>query len=100
HTRFSRDWSSDVCSSDLQAQTLAQDPDIVARMAPFVTAGYARLVGELNGSGRADASLRLVAHYLAQVHPHTSMHQDDPSTVYNRSEARRVGTERGRRRRH
>lgn len=70
---------------ELQAQTLAQDPDIVARMAPFVTAGYARLVGELNGSGRADASLRLVAHYLAQVHPHTSMHQDDPSTVYNTS---------------
>src|SRR5207302_6606288 len=26
HTRFSRDWSSDVCSSDLLSQEVAQDP--------------------------------------------------------------------------
>ena len=70
---------------ELQAQTLAQDPEVVARMVPFVTAGYARLVGELNAGGRADASLRLVRHYLDQVHPHTAMHQDDPSTIYNTS---------------
>src|SRR5690606_41097693 len=27
HTRFSRDWSSDVCSSDLQAQEPVADDD-------------------------------------------------------------------------
>src|SRR5690606_41119633 len=31
HTRFSRDWSSDVCSSDLQDQTLAVIMDVVRR---------------------------------------------------------------------
>src|SRR5690606_39819816 len=31
HTRFSRDWSSDVCSSDLSAQTVSL-ADYVGRM--------------------------------------------------------------------
>src|SRR5690606_39363835 len=29
HTRFSRDWSSDVCSSDLVTQTLEQAEEIL-----------------------------------------------------------------------
>lgn len=68
-----------------QAATLAQDPDMAARAAPFVTAAYARLMGELNASGRAEASLGLARHYLAEVHPHTFAHNDDPSTAYNAS---------------
>lgn len=68
-----------------QAEALAHDPDMAARTAPFVTAGYARLLGELNSTGRADASVSLARHYLAQVHPHTSGHTADPSTAYNTS---------------
>src|SRR5690606_40079198 len=35
HTRFSRDWSSDVCSSDLTAEELASDAllDLAASLA-------------------------------------------------------------------
>src|SRR5690606_40141680 len=37
HTRFSRDWSSDVCSSDLQrSMALLQTPQLLLRMAPLV----------------------------------------------------------------
>src|SRR5690606_39807728 len=42
HTRFSRDWSSDVCSSDLE------DPDLFQRGRPV-------------GRDRADAPVQLVA---------------------------------------
>lgn len=66
-----------------QAQALAQDPESVAGMAPFITAGYARLISELNGGGRADASMRLARHYLDHVHPRTSVHRDDASVAYN-----------------
>src|SRR5690606_39946627 len=30
HTRFSRDWSSDVCSSDLAARMAGMDPELEA----------------------------------------------------------------------
>src|SRR5690606_41051556 len=38
HTRFSRDWSSDVCSSDLRgdAQLLLDPPDLKAQPLPEV----------------------------------------------------------------
>ncbi len=68
-----------------QSEALAHDPDMAARAAPFVTAGYARLLGELNSTGRADVSVALARHYLARVHPHTSVHTADPSTAYNTS---------------
>src|SRR5690606_40313219 len=32
HTRFSRDWSSDVCSSDLLAPMIATDRPLIAAM--------------------------------------------------------------------
>src|SRR5690606_40371256 len=34
HTRFSRDWSSDVCSSDLRAPRLWMNPPPTARAPP------------------------------------------------------------------
>src|SRR5690606_40900769 len=40
HTRFSRDWSSDVCSSDL-AQQLADDGAVAVRAHPQVGTGDA-----------------------------------------------------------
>src|SRR5690606_40840337 len=42
HTRFSRDWSSDVCSSDLPHDTRVA-------LGPFSTASAARLAGESLG---------------------------------------------------
>ncbi|NYZ63207.1 TPR end-of-group domain-containing protein [Luteimonas deserti] len=68
-----------------QAEALAHAPDMVARATPFITAAYARLLGELNAGGRADASVTLARHYLAEVHPHTSKHATDPATAYNTS---------------
>lgn len=68
-----------------QAEALARDPDIVDHAAPFVTEGYARLLNGLNSTGRADVSVALARHYLAQVHPHTSGSSSDPSRAYNAS---------------
>src|SRR5690606_40596929 len=48
HTRFSRDWSSDVCSSDLQAGAQILDPDIVLNPLNnyfFTTASSLLIVG-------------------------------------------------------
>src|SRR6266511_5277542 len=46
HTRFSRDWSSDVCSSDLDDRVVERrldvrltDSDVLAHAAPRATAG-------------------------------------------------------------
>lgn len=68
-----------------QAGALAQDPDMAEAAAPFVTAAYARLMGELNLAGRAEDSLALARHYLAEVYPYTAAHTGDPSTAYNTS---------------
>src|SRR5690606_40626453 len=80
HTRFSRDWSSDVCSSDLdQAATNLQD---VLRNSPGITMG----AGE---GGRAGGDLPIIRGQNAAG----SIFVDgvrDPST---RSEERRVGKE-------
>src|SRR5690606_39350698 len=53
HTRFSRDWSSDVCSSDLKALAAAAEPG---------PTGPTGLVGWLDRVGRAtgDAALASV----------------------------------------
>src|SRR5690606_39983086 len=37
HTRFSRDWSSDVCSSDLMAKTSAALAALSAARIPFIS---------------------------------------------------------------
>jgi hypothetical protein len=68
-----------------QAEALAQDPDLVAHAAPFVTSGYARLINGLNTSGHVDASVALTRHYLDRVYPHTSRIPVDAGTAYNTS---------------
>src|SRR5690606_40204260 len=65
HTRFSRDWSSDVCSSDLGALFMNQSDN------PANPAGYAGFVEEL----------------LTQL-------PDGVDAYVGRSEERRVGKER------
>src|SRR5690606_39354727 len=79
HTRFSRDWSSDVCSSDLVEvirpgafdETLAEKPDVSARV---------QHQGGLMAIGRTtNGTLRLKT--------------DKQGLQYERSEERRVGKE-------
>src|SRR5690606_41040724 len=72
HTRFSRDWSSDVCSSDLAANYV-QGNDRVGG-----------LIGNMSGSGSA-------SNRRARVYKSYSTGKVIGST--NRSEERRVGKE-------
>src|SRR5690606_21739312 len=55
HTRFSRDWSSDVCSSDLNLVVLKQD--IIQQRCQYVltTIRHHFAVGAALGGGRQDA---------------------------------------------
>src|SRR5690606_39513244 len=75
HTRFSRDWSSDVCSSDLTIQELAKF---------LLRAGIRRALvmegGKLAGIVTATDVIRAVAEGKVTVEP-------------ARSEERRVGNE-------
>src|SRR5690606_40618435 len=88
HTRFSRDWSSDVCSSDLAFNGVpGQRGDLLALIC--------LLVGHLGGFGGADD----VAGYLLAGSSHLVDGGGDrvgfrPLTLQLRSEERRVGKER------
>lgn len=66
-----------------QAATLAGEPEAAEIFAAILTAAYAELVNASNVGGRLADSSRLVRHYLAHVHPHTSVHGKDPSVGYN-----------------
>src|SRR5690606_39734145 len=56
HTRFSRDWSSDVCSSDLGAP-LRHFPSLAALLTAVAADGFRRLVAEIDGHlARAEAA--------------------------------------------
>src|SRR5690606_41148241 len=76
HTRFSRDWSSDVCSSDLQIGKipLQRCSNIFAVGIPFYTNFNVRAKSHLSNP-TSPASLRYVR------------------KIRNRSEERRVGKE-------
>src|SRR5690606_40389174 len=63
HTRFSRDWSSDVCSSDLGTGYFGfqdQGRDDRPTIQRTLEAAWSRLVGEpikIIGAGRTDAGV-------------------------------------------
>src|SRR5690606_41041594 len=90
HTRFSRDWSSDVCSSDLQLQASisgAQADQIDAEGRDDLNAS------QISGSATGEThTLRTGG--TSPSDPKTSA---EVTTVNgdNRSEERRVGKERG-----
>src|SRR5690606_38802096 len=94
HTRFSRDWSSDVCSSDLPAgalhherppavdhQRLDRPPLVLPE--PGVGAAHQRLQRCLGAVVRG-AGLR-VAHVASCLHPGTSDRHRPPSTPWDGS---------------
>src|SRR2546422_6557218 len=58
HTRCSRDWSSDVCSSDLDFARVRELGDSLLRVAPMPTAGIAGVAVLL---GRPTLAHRLLA---------------------------------------
>src|SRR5690606_39727087 len=91
HTRFSRDWSSDVCSSDLVAVHTG-DPDLVVgarRNSPLVVG-----VGDGENFLASD-----VAAFIAHTRDAIELGQDQVVELRTggRSEERRVGKECGRR---
>src|SRR5690606_39621070 len=77
HTRFSRDWSSDVCSSDLSLLDALPGTLVMAPMAKGSNLPYRRLCVELGA--RVLVSEMVVARRLKQRR--------------RRSEERRVGEE-------
>src|SRR5690606_40471174 len=88
HTRFSRDWSSDVCSSDLAAHVV--EADLVAEV------NACRVAAML----AADAELELAVHRAALLDRHGDELADTGGVerlervlFENRSEERRVGKE-------
>src|SRR6266700_5708642 len=55
HTRFSRDWSSDVCSSDLRGRDVSQGGWLSVEVKPDAV-GQQRKAGDLRGPGVASAA--------------------------------------------
>src|SRR5690606_39897156 len=90
HTRFSRDWSSDVCSSDLVDETaLGADADYTAALA----SGEA-LVFEPEPEDDEEEERRARARRAAHIEEGEPPH--DPDREHERqirSEERRVGKE-------
>src|SRR5690606_39522672 len=93
HTRFSRDWSSDVCSSDLPGvETARDDPRLMqwiraaarARRVASVCTGAFLLAaaGVLDGK-------RVTTHWAFTA----QLAREFPRVSVERSEERRVGTE-------
>src|SRR5690606_40310673 len=87
HTRFSRDWSSDVCSSDLRGLSSVATPDDLAS-APttyptWVTDRYLEL-GDTVTPRTIDLAMQVVE---GATDPYTQ------AKMVERSEERRVGRE-------
>src|SRR5690606_39526082 len=84
HTRFSRDWSSDVCSSDLEAGDVA--PQIPERLSGKTVA----VVGSGPAGLAAAQQLTRAGHTVAVYERADRI----GGLLRYRSEERRVGTER------
>src|SRR5690606_40393392 len=87
HTRFSRDWSSDVCSSDLSAFDVTAGVSGCSQVALIfnIGAGYDPAYGILDTLGAYGVTCSMfVMGWLAEQNP----------ALVQRSEERRVGRER------
>src|SRR5690606_40252620 len=79
HTRFSRDWSSDVCSSDLAAAIIIKET--AERVAPFVPAN--QVLNSVKSEFKKEAPIDGSWIYMKTEDFHNGV----------RSEERRVGKE-------
>src|SRR5690606_41086791 len=95
HTRFSRDWSSDVCSSDLRApaRAVAGRGLSVAREGVYIPPMLEKTDLVVGTGAEATSGKRVTVHYVGTL---TNGSKFDSSRD-RRSEERRVGKE-GRRR--
>src|SRR5690606_40152082 len=91
HTRFSRDWSSDVCSSDL-GSSLVFDYHLPPELRDEAGADYACAVAAMAGREgepwQCSAAPETVEAWLSELG--WRIHED----IDERSEERRVGNER------
>src|SRR5207237_1919152 len=84
HTRFKCDWSSDVCSSDLDINQLARNPAVVG-------------TGISSALPRADAGFVLQLSWTSTDEPNqglTALTNGPAGVGAGRSEERRVGRDR------
>src|SRR5690606_39694514 len=81
HTRFSRDWSSDVCSSDLDCKEFVNADNIAAGLSPFNVEGVAFEAG------------RLMLHRINELLDENADFAFETTLATRRSEERRVGKE-------
>src|SRR5690606_40952587 len=89
HTRFSRDWSSDVCSSDLPTLQI-QTVEDVRRAISAVDRGVFGVTPVRSGDASGGVEDPAVAVSASATQ---AVLQPDPAAVLSRSEERRVGTE-------
>src|SRR5690606_40589544 len=85
HTRFSRDWSSDVCSSDLQTAEAG-----AVRLGRPGQNGLATLMSQAVEESNVDISTELVNMIITQ---RTYQANAQSISTQSRSEERRVGKE-------
>src|SRR5690606_40462017 len=88
HTRFSRDWSSDVCSSDLVDEELVRDPVLLD---PAVEDGGEPLHLDRVGIGGEELHAELQGEHGGRLWWRGARLR--PSAPASRSEERRVGKE-------
>src|SRR5690606_40725977 len=92
HTRFSRDWSSDVCSSDL----LAIFPGIAALILASIAYYFSKKTGNVNKSIQFIFLLTIIALSLSIYKTFFNKSEIEANTeelIIKRSEERRVGKE-------
>src|SRR5690606_39719612 len=87
HTRFSRDWSSDVCSSDLLPQTLLGDSNRLQQILINLAGNALKFTHQ----GYVSVRIRPLAMVSADVRLRIEV--EDTGIGISRSEERRVGNE-------
>src|SRR5690606_40002060 len=99
HTRFSRDWSSDVCSSDLEVGTALVSHPEVAKVSLTGSVGTGKRVLALAGEHMKHATMELGGKSPLIVFDDADVENAVSGAMLGRSEERRVGEGGGGRRR-
>src|SRR5690606_39754710 len=92
HTRFSRDWSSDVCSSDLLNTYTSRTPGAFIEEKSFSLVWHFRKTPKALGEHRASELINNLG-YLTRDRGLQLLQGNKVIEIKNRSEERRVGKE-------